>query len=197
VGQIADEKYSSYGRLLMFCTASLYPGYDIGKHTYGEVIIHGGSKDYIKIGDYCSIAGNLQLQCGGDHYMDFISTYPFPNIGKWTGYENWRPYKNRHDASITIGNDVWIGLDVMVRHGVTIGDGAVIGMRSLVINDIPPYAIAAGNPAKVLRYRFTPEQIESLLKIKWWNWSEEEINKAIPYMDNIEEFIARYEKAQC
>lgn len=71
-------------------------------------------------------------------------------------------------ARTQIGNDVWMGDNVCVRHGVTIGHGAVIGLGSVVTKDVPPYAIAVGNPARVLRYRFEPDLIEQLLESKWW-----------------------------
>jgi virginiamycin A acetyltransferase len=74
-----------------------------------------------------------------------------------------------------VGNDVWIGMDATIMPGVTIGDGAIIGARSVVTNDVEPYTIVGGNPAKVIRKRFDPQIIEKLLEIRWWNWPQEKI----------------------
>ena len=76
----------------------------------------------------------------------------------------------KNKGATAIGNDVWIGLEATIVSGVTIGNGAVIGAKAVVANDIPDYAIAVGNPAYVIRYRFAPETIERLTKISWWNW---------------------------
>ena len=76
-----------------------------------------------------------------------------------------------------IGNDVWIGDQCFIKAGVKVGDGAVIGAHAVVTHDVPPYAIVAGNPAKILRYRFSEEEISALLQTKWWEWSDEEIKK--------------------
>lgn len=91
-----------------------------------------------------------------------------------------------------IGNDVWIGRDVTILPSVNIGDGAVIGTGAVVNRDIPPYAIAVGVPAKVIKYRFTPDEIEKLLKIKWWNWTDEQIKKNIDLLYKPELYFRRF-----
>ena len=92
---------------------------------------------------------------------------------------------------MTIGNDVWIGRNVIIISGVKIGDGSVIGAGSVVTKDVPPYAIAAGNPAKIVRMRFDEETIKKLLKIEWWNWSLERVLANLPYLlsNDIAEFV--------
>ena len=82
-------------------------------------------------------------------------------------------------GDIIIGNDVWIGYEAVIMAGVTIGDGAMIGTRAVVTKDVPPYTIVGGVPAKLIRTRFSAEVISSLLKIKWWEWSDERICKNI------------------
>ena len=77
----------------------------------------------------------------------------------------------------TIGNDVWIGRDAMIMPGVTVGDGAIIGARAVVAADVPPYAIVVGNPARLIRRRFSDEEIAQLLRIAWWNWPIEMITE--------------------
>lgn len=102
---------------------------------------------------------------------------------------NWRRQKK-----VTIGNDVWLGHNVTVMGGVSIGDGAVIGSGSIVTKDIPPYAIAVGNPAKVIKYRFNEKAIENLQAIAWWNWDRQQLQSALEDFKNIEKFIEKYSK---
>ena len=95
---------------------------------------------------------------------------------------------------MVIENDVWIGHEAMILSGVTIGNGAVVGARSLVSKDVPPYAIVAGNPAALKKFRFELEEIDALLKIRWWDWPEEQIVNALPDLlsTDISRFINRY-----
>ncbi|WP_318011557.1 CatB-related O-acetyltransferase [Mesorhizobium sp. CO1-1-9] len=90
-----------------------------------------------------------------------------------------------------IGNDVWIGLRAVIMPGITIGDGAIIGAGSIVTKDVAPYAIVAGNPARLLRYRFTDDQIASLLAIRWWDWNDDRLEAERPRLFGpIDAFIA-------
>lgn len=143
-----------------------------GKHTYGHVTPRGVSNDVI-IGDYCSIAEGVLVDCGFGHRTDFIATWPFDVF--WHGITGRNTGTTK--GNIVIGNDVWLGERVVIMSGVTIGDGAVIGIQSIVTKDIPPYAIAAGAPAVVKRFRFPPEIIARLLKAKWWDWPEEKVRE--------------------
>jgi len=166
--------------------------YEIGEYTYGTPVVKSwDDKTHLKIGKFCSIAGNVQILLGGEHRTDWITTYPFntlfPEASHFTGHP-------RTKGDVEIGNDVWIGQKAIILSGVTIGNGAVIGAGSVVSKDVPAYTVVAGNPAKIIRYRFTEEQINKLEKIAWWNWSDEKIFEAIPFLldDNIEEFLAQY-----
>lgn len=91
-----------------------------------------------------------------------------------------------------VGNDVWIGRGAFIKNGLTLGDGCVIGARSVVTKDVPPYAIVAGNPARIIRYRFDEQTISKLLEIKWWEM-DDDIIRNIPY-DNIDKAIIFLEK---
>jgi hypothetical protein len=97
-------------------------------------------------------------------------------------------------GDIKIGNDVWIGATSTIMSGVTIGDGAVIGAGSTITKDVPPFAIVAGNPGKIVKYRFTEEQIEKLLQIAWWDWGEDKIkeNAMSMWSPNIDDFIKKH-----
>nr|WP_232049358.1 CatB-related O-acetyltransferase [Rickettsia asiatica] len=108
--------------------------------------------------------------------MDGFSTYPFFIFENWNNYT---PSPNKRRDTI-IGNNVWFGTNSTVLPGVNIGDGAIIGACSVVAKDVPPYIIVAGNPAKVIRYRFPDEIVEPLLKIQWWDWDYDKITRNIP-----------------
>jgi chloramphenicol O-acetyltransferase type B len=175
----------------MIYTRSRYPDYKIGYYSYGDITIHGNGidtsgDDYVTIGNYCSFAPGLQLQLGGNHEMHKVSTYPFTRLDKVTK----EPFDKKY--GVYIGNDVWTGLNVIIKHGVTVGDGAVIGMGSIVTKDVEPYAIVAGNPAKLLRYRFDAETREKLLKIAWWHWDLATIQARLPEMDDVVTFVQKY-----
>ncbi len=161
-----------------------------GKHTYGpeeKILGHPSILEGSTIGKFCSIADNLQLVAKGKHMTDWVSTYPFRI--------KWKMDVPLHalppTSPITIGNDVWIASNVKIKQGVKIGDGAVLATESFVTKDVPPYAIVGGNPAKVIKYRFTESQIEDLLKIKWWDWEDSDIKEIVPVLlsNNIDEFI--------
>lgn len=139
------------------------------------------NKDKLVIGKFCSIAcGAKFIFNSANHSLSSLSSYPFPIF-----FEEWgldvkditKAWDNKGD--IVIGNDVWIGYEAVILSGVTIGDGAIIGARAVVTKDIPPYTIVGGVPAKPIRKRFPEGTVDSLLKIKWWNWPKERIGEHI------------------
>ncbi len=148
--------------------------YQIGDHTYGKPRVISWQKEgtSLRIGKYCSISTHVVIFLGSEHRTDWVSTYPFPMLWESARAIAGHPFTK---GDVTIGNDVWIGYNVTILSGVTIGDGAAIGACSVVARDVPPYAIVAGNPAQVIRYRFGEETIRKLLDIKWWNWPNEKV----------------------
>ena len=148
----------------------------------------------VKIGKFCSIASNVNI-APGEHDVYNLTTHPIMynkiwrkklNIKENESYEN---MIGGHDKVTEIGNDVWIALNVFIKRGVTIGDGAVIGAGSIVTKDVEPYSIVVGNPAKIIKYRTSKENINFLEENKWWNLSNEEISNRLPYMYNIDGYI--------
>ncbi|WP_259651668.1 CatB-related O-acetyltransferase, partial [Citrobacter europaeus] len=131
----------------------------------------------VRIGRFCSIASNVKIM-GGNHPMNRFTTHMLTYNGEFDKYaasefgQNWtlKPFITK-PKDLTIGNDVWIGNDVVLKGGISIGDGAVVAANSVVTKDVPPYAIVAGVPAKIIKYRFESGIIEELLKIKWWNYN--------------------------
>jgi acetyltransferase-like isoleucine patch superfamily enzyme len=145
----------------------------IGAFTYFNQGCRIGTLE--RIGRFCSIAPDVSIGLG-NHPTNYLSTHPL-FFRSASVFADWNPPDMGvartadviKDAPV-IGNDVWIGTRVTIARGVTIGDGAIIGAGSLVTGDVPPYAIFAGMPAKLIRYRFSPEQIAALLELQWWNY---------------------------
>jgi len=164
----------------------------IGAHTYGIrkskfPILTAGTR--IEIGKYCSVAQHV-LFVVGRHSVERVSTFPFKAIFIKGGRAD---DEDLIVESIVVGNDVWIGTRAMVMANVTIGHGAVVAAGSIVVNDVPPYAIVAGVPAKVIKMRFNPQQIEKLLAIAWWDWPEEKIAANIDlFYGDADTFIAKF-----
>lgn len=155
---------------------------EVGDYSYGVPSVRWlpeQAKFYsLKIGKYCSFAADIDIYVGrlGRHTTEFLSTYP---IGMVHGPlpPGDKPKSHEGDLNVSIGSDVWVGRDVQIMAGTTIGHGAVIGAKALVTGPIPPYAVAVGAPAKVLRYRFTEQTIERLLRIRWWDMSPETLTR--------------------
>jgi acetyltransferase-like isoleucine patch superfamily enzyme len=170
-----------------------YSEYSIGDFScggeYGRVLKFDASAT-LKIGKFCSIGRDITIVTGGEHRTDLITTYEF----RFPPFRHARTrLRSRTKGDVIIGNDVWIATGATILSGVKIGDGAVIGACSVVTKDVEPYSIVAGNPARLIRMRFDEETIDSLLKIKWWDWDIERIKLNMPLLlsENINEFIKK------
>ena len=176
-------------------------GFVVGKHTFGAEYMsvkqwkHSTS---LSIGSFCSIADNITVFLGGNHRIDWVSTYPFPEFHEeWRNSEGIKNYQATK-GNVVVKNDVWIGSGASILSGVTIGNGAVVAANSVVTKDIAPYEVVGGNPAKHMKYRFSQHQIRELLKIAWWEWEDAKIADHIRLLcsDNIDGFIKAANKAK-
>lgn len=154
---------------------------DFERHVLHHYDFYG---DRLIIGKFCQIASGVTfIMNGANHQMNSASTYPFYIMSGWT-QEPPAPEDLPMKGDTVIGNDVWIGQNATILPGVHIGDGAIIGLGSIVANDVEPYTIVAGNPAKPVRRRFDKETIELLLRLQWWNKELHEIQQLIPLLTN-------------
>lgn len=154
--------------------------FSVGDFTYGSPDIKNyDSNTRLTIGKYCSFAARVAIIMGGEHRMDMVTTYPFPEIADPWPETSGITGMTGSKGDIFIGNDVWVGYGATILSGVTIGDGAAIGAGALVSRDVEPYAIIGGNPAKIIRKRFDEHTVTRLLKLAWWNWPKEKVRKNV------------------
>lgn len=166
----------------------------VGKYTtyYDDILLDAPAIE--SIGSFCSIAKNVHFT-EGNHPLHCITTSPILYNDTFNICQkgiSLFDLESRNGKS-KIGNDVWIGRDVTILPSVNIGDGAVIGTGAVVNKDIPPYAIAVGVPARVIKYRFTPKEIEILLQLKWWDWPDDKIKEKLKLFYNPKSFFENIE----
>jgi len=155
--------------------------------------------DTVTIGNYCSIGpdviiipamGHIPAK---EHEQFRLCNYALAGLKKH-GWQQTYNLPTKGDF-VKIGNDVWIGARAIILPAVTVGDGAIIGAGAVVTRDVPPYAVVAGVPARIVRFRFRNDQIEKLLKIAWWNWDERKILENLDYFyGNVDKFIKKFEQ---
>lgn len=161
-----------------------------GAETYGypEVIAFEYGNEALHAGAYCSLNGTFIL--GGMHGVDRVTTYPHRINWKMEGAgQDGIPIPT---GDTIVGSDVWTCAGALILPGIKLGDGVIVGAGAVVAKDVPPYAIVAGNPARIVRYRFDEEQIAALLEIRWWDWPKDKVREAVPLLaaDNVDAFIA-------
>ena len=188
----------NYDKLCFLKNIIKNPNIIVGDYTYYDDFedVHNFEKnvkyhfdftgDQLIIGKFCMIASDVKfIMNGANHLSNAISTYPFAVFGNgWENAMEGKTYPNK--GNIEIGNDVWIGYNATIMAGVKIGDGAIIATNSTVVSDVEPYSIVGGNPAKKIKKRFSPEIIERLLKLQWWNWDIEKITKNVQNLTDLD-----------
>lgn len=188
------EKYSS-----LFHTR-------VGKHSSGPICCDHPLIE--SIGAFCSFAEGVCVH--GNHGMQYVSTHPFLYKGSPNDpIEGVMPYEEYHDASwyvegvhpkgkieqrrIHIGNDVWLGRNVVIVNYANIGNGVIAGAGAIITKDVPDYAVVIGVPARIVKYRYKPDQIKALNQIKWWAWDDEKIRERFDdFYLGIDDFIEKY-----
>jgi len=147
------------------------------------------------IGRYVSIA-NAVVIGGGRHPMEWVGMSPVFYEGRDSVKAKFSTHARPPARRVVVGHDVWIGRSAIVLPGVTIGNGAVVGAGAVVTKDVPPYAIVAGNPAQLVRYRFSDELIARLTATQWWSFEDEQLRRLAPYMNDVEKFLEVAERRQ-
>ena len=183
-----------YNRLCFLKNIIVNPNIIVGDYTYYDDFENAENfeknvkyhfdfiGDKLKIGRFCMIASDVKfIMNGANHLTNALTSYPFAIFGNgWENAMDGKEYPQKGD--ITIANDVWIGYNATIMAGVTIGDGAIIAANSTVVKDVEPYSIVGGNPATEIKKRFSPDVIEQLLQLKWWDWDLEKITKNVQYL---------------
>ena len=177
----------NYNRLCFLKNIIKNPNIIVGDYTYYDDFenvanleknvkyLFDFNNDQLIIGKFCMIASDVTfIMNGANHLTNTVSSYPFSIFGNgWEGAMDGKKFPNK--GNIVVGNDVWIGYNATIMAGVTIGDGAIIATNATVTKDVAPYTIVGGNPAALIKKRFSQEHIELLLKMQWWNWNTDKI----------------------
>ncbi len=188
------KSYSIYSTINQISNSSIIKC-DTRSYIEGGYISGNG---VINLGKYTSVSWNTTFNLGENYGHNYhnVSNYD-NNHWNWSVPQEFLPKSGT--CKIEIKNDVWIGHSCILKSNnpdkpLVIGDGAVIASDSVVVKDVPPYAIVGGNPAQIIKYRFDEKIIESLMKIQWWNWDIEKIYENFKYFNRVEEFVAMHDK---
>ena len=195
----SDANYAkAYDEARSYVTAQdriieLFPRFKVGKYSYGPLT--NKSLTIERIGAFCSFAANTDVVENHDVYISSHEFLSYPrNWDKHPAYiRGTKVLHKRFFTKTIIGNDVWIGTNSIIIAGCNIGNGAIIGAGSIVTKDVPDYAVVAGNPARIIRYRYADSQIKMLNKIAWWEWTDEKIVRCYDdfYLD-VDDFIEKH-----
>ena len=169
-------------------------GWEIGDHTYGAPTIVDGEYGSLRIGRYCSIAGEVRIVLA-NHATETATTYPFAALRRhWPSAPD--DVADHVGAGVEIGNSVWIGAGATLLPGARIGDGAIVGAQAVVAREVPPYSVVVGNPARVTRRRFDDATVARLLALRWWDWPDDKVDRFVNLLlsDDLSAFLAAAER---
>jgi acetyltransferase-like isoleucine patch superfamily enzyme len=190
--RLSAIKNSTIHRTSKVESGSLVYNTEMGKHSYCgydcEII-------NTKIGNFTSIANNVVIG-GSNHPMHWVGMSPVFYEGRDSIKKKFSEFKLDGPKETHIGNDVWIGRSSIVLGGVKINDGAVVGAGSVVTKEVPHYAIVAGSPAKIIKYRFDEDTIQQLIKINWWSFSDAELSRFAHTIKDVKLFIDTISKSK-
>lgn len=167
------------------CSGSQINDTTMGRYSY---IGHDCFFVNVEVGSFCSIADGCRVG-GAMHPIYRVSSSPVFHAGKNVMKKNFCYAEAIETPKTIIGNDVWIGANACIKAGVTIGDGAVIGMGAVVTEDVGPYEVRAGVPARLIKKRFDDDTINKLIETQWWNWDDEKISRLSDKFENVEDFL--------
>jgi virginiamycin A acetyltransferase len=153
--------------------------------TENVLYLKAENHDKLIIGKYCSIAfGTRFIMNGANHKLSSFATFPFPVVAEDWGLDMGREEAWDQEGDTVIGNDVWIGFESVIMPGIHVGDGAIVAARALVTDDVPPYTIVGGMPARKIKKRFGDDIINLLLELKWWDWDVQKVKEnVLPLMN--------------
>ena len=190
-GALVDYKSKITQKAKVYFLTKIFQS-EIGNYSY---ICPGTEISNTTVGKFCSIGPKCKIGLPS-HTLNFLSTSPlFTEKNNATGKRWCKEDIISPEASCEIGNDVWIGINAIILGGIKVGNGSVIGAGAVVTKDVPPYAIVGGVPAKIIRYRFSPEIIEKLESAKWWDLPEDKLKSLLPFFQaehfDIDDFLQK------
>ena len=192
IHRTASVRASSFGRFCEVGARTKVAESRFGDYSY---VVNDSDIIHAEIGRFCSIAAHTRIN-PGNHPLDRValSHFTYRSSAYGLGPDDASFFAWRASTPVTLGHDVWIGHGAVILPGVSIGSGAAVGAGAIVTKDLPPFAIAVGNPARVLRFRFPADVVTALLRLAWWDWPHEKLREALPDFRSLgaAAFCARY-----
>lgn len=195
IHRTASVRATTFGRFCEVGARTKVAESSFGDYAY---VVNDSDIIYTTVGKFCSIAAHTRIN-PGNHPLERValSHFTYRSSAYGMGQDDPAFFDWRRSFRCVMGNDVWIGHGAIVLPGVKLGNGAAVGAGAVVTKDVPPFAIVVGNPAKILRYRFTPEIIAALERIAWWDWPHESLHTAMADFRHLgaEAFCRKYDPA--
>jgi len=194
IHRTASVRASTFGRFCEVGARTKVAESSFGDYSY---VVNDSDIIYTTVGKFCSIAAHTRIN-PGNHPLERValSHFTYRSSSYDMGQDDAAFFDWRRSFRCVMGNDVWIGHGAIVLPGVKLGNGAAVGAGTVVTKDVPAFAIVVGNPGKILRYRFSPETIEKLERIAWWDWTHDKLRQGMLDFRHMsaEDFCAKYEQ---